>query len=159
MKAMKVLLIILLILQILAGGFVFFAFLPSSIILALVWLAIAILQIVLTVAVIRHCDEIEDIWDEIYRLRGAVRQLQNVVEPPEEVVYPIEAPAETSQNVWECVKCTTVNKTDTTRCSHCGAAYVASVNPTDDPTVKRKMSRWIKEGKTRRGLFDRNTNS
>ena len=92
-------------------------------------------------------------------LRGAVRQLQNVVEPPEDVVYPIELPTETSQNVWECVKCATVNKAETTHCAHCGSAYAVSVNPTDDPTKKRVMSRWVKDNKKRRGLFDRNTNS
>lgn len=159
MRIMKALLIVLLVLQMLVCVFVFFAFLPSSIVLALLYLAIAALQCILTVAVIRHCVEIEDIWDEIYRLRGAVRQLQNVVEPPEDVVYPIELPTETSQNVWECVKCATVNKAETTHCAHCGSAYAVSVNPTDDPTKKRVMSRWVKDNKKRRGLFDRNTNS
>ena len=159
MRVLKTLLFILLVVQVIAAGLLFFMLLPKSILLAILYSALAVLQIALTVAVIRHCDEIENLWYEIERLRGAVRQLQKSVELPEETAYSVDAPAETSQNVWECVKCATVNKADTTHCSHCGAAYAVSVNPTDDPTVKRKMSRWIKDGKKRRGLFGRSNNS
>ena len=158
MKVLKVLLVIFLILQVLGNGLVFFAFLPRSIFLALLFLFLAVLQITLTAAVIRHCGELEEIWDEIFRLRGAVRGLQKIVEPYEETAYPAVSSRELAQNTWECVKCAAVNKADTTRCSHCGAAYAAAVNPTDDPSVKRVLSRWVKEEKKRR-LFGRKPKS
>ena len=159
MKVLKVFLVAFLILQTIVGGLCFFMLLPKSFLLAILYLAVAVLQIALTGAVIRHCGEVDDLWYEVYRLRGAVRQLQKAVELPEEAMYPIESPAESSRNVWECIKCGAVNKSDTTHCSHCGAAYDASVNPTDDPTVKRKVSRWVKDGKKRHGLFSRESNS
>ena len=158
MKVLKVMLVVLLILQVLSSGIAIMALLPQSVLLAILFLFLAVLQITLTAAVIRHCGEIEDIWDEIFRLRGAVRGLQKTVETDAETVNAFETSREMAASTWECIKCCAVNKADTTHCSHCGAAYTASVNPTDDPTVKRKMSRWIKDGK-KRGLFDRRSNS
>ena len=159
---MKMLLSILLILQILAGAVSFMALLGQSVLLALLYLFLAVLQVTLTVAVICHIGELEDLRYELSRLRASVRELQKAAErddPDAPVQYPADSPAETAQNTWVCLKCGTVNKADIARCAHCGAAYSASVNPTDDPTVVRQRSRWIKEGKKRGGLFGRKDNA
>lgn len=149
MKTLKVLLIILLVLQAVAGGWMFISALSQSILYALIFLFITVLQIALTVAVILHCNDLENVWYEIERLRYAVREVQNTTMTDEEITYSAENPAELARNTWECIKCGTVNKADTTHCDHCGAAYDATVYPTDDPSVKRKMSRWVKENKKR----------
>ncbi|MBQ8684357.1 MAG: zinc finger Ran-binding domain-containing family 2 protein [Clostridia bacterium] len=159
---MKILLIILLVLQILAGGISFITLLAQSFLLALLFLFLTVLQVTLTVAVIRHCEDLDDLRYELERLRGAVRELQKVAEqeaPESPVQVPVDAPAQVAQNTWVCVKCGTVNKADISRCAHCGAAYSVSVNPTDDPNVKRELSRWVKEGKKRSGLFGKKANS
>ena len=150
---MKVLLYILLVLQILASCTLFLVLIAQSFLLALLYLFIGALQVVLTLAVIGNMDSAEVLHFEVSRLRDAVRELQVAAEkenPEAELAYPAENPAELAQNVWECVKCGTVNKAETTRCAHCGAAYAASVKPTDDPLVKRELSRWVKEDKKRR---------
>ena len=158
MKTSKVLLWILLALQAITGGILTIATLPQSLVLSLIWLFVSVLQITLTGVVIYHCSELDDVWFEINRLRLAVRDLQKASETDDDTVYPVENPGELAKNTWECVKCRTVNKADTTNCSHCGAAYAADVYPTDDPLKKRKMSRWIKEDKKHR-LFGGKANS
>ena len=52
---------------------------------------------------------------------------------------------ETARGAWECVKCDTVNKEGTDRCSNCGSDYSPFTNPTVNPYEKKKVSRWIKE--------------
>ena len=158
MKASKVLLWILLVLQAIVGGILAIAILPQSLILSLVCLFIYVLQITLTGVVIYHCSELDDVWFEINRLRLAIRVLQKASDSDNEMVYLAENSGELAHNTWECVKCCTVNKEDTTNCSHCGAAYSADVYPTDDSSKKRKMSRWIKEDK-KRSLFRSKANS
>ena len=157
MKTLRVLLVVLLVLQVLVGSWCFIALLPQSLLTALLYLLITILQVALTVVVILHCNELEGVWYEIERLRYAVRELQKSAEIDEGIVYSAENPADLAKNTWECIKCGTVNKGGTTHCSNCGAAYLTDVYPTDGVTVKRKMSRWIKEDK-KRSLFGGKSN-
>ena len=152
---MCVLLVILLVLQTLMGGFCFIVLLGQSVLLALLYLFLAVLQVALTVAVLSHHGQLEEHRYELERLRYAVRELQKVAETETPSEYPVESPTEMAQNTWECVKCGMVNKGETSRCTHCGAAYSASINPTDDPLQKRELSRWIKDDNKRRGLFRR----
>ena len=149
--------VVLLVLQVFVGSWCFIALLPQSLLTALLYLFFTILQSALTVVVILHCNELEGVWYEIERLRYAVRELQKSAETGEEIVYSAENPADLAKNTWECIKCGTVNKGGTTHCDHCGAAYLTDVYPTDDTTVKRKMSRWIKEDK-KRSLFGGKSN-
>ncbi len=158
----KVLLYILLVLQIIASCVLFLALIAHSLLLALVYLFVGALQVVLTLAVIGNMDSIDVLHYEISRLRSAVRELQAAAEkehPEAEATYPAENPAELARNTWVCVKCATVNKAETTHCAHCGAAYAASVNPTDDATTQRKRSRWVKDEPKRRWFGKDRANS
>lgn len=152
MKTLKALLIILLVLQIFLGSWCFIALLPQSMLTALLFLFLAVLQTALTFVVIIHCNQQEDIWFEIERLRHAVRELQKSAEADKEITYFAVNHGDLAKSAWECIKCGTVNKEKTTYCIHCGAAYVTGVYPTDDASEKRKMSRWIKEDK-KKSLF------
>ncbi|MBQ5840930.1 MAG: zinc finger Ran-binding domain-containing family 2 protein [Clostridia bacterium] len=150
---MSILLVILLVMQVVVGSLSFIVLLGQSILIALLYLFLTVLQIALTAAVLSHHGQLEEHRYELERLRYAVRELQKGAETEMPSEYPAESPAELARNTWECVKCGTVNKAQTTRCTHCGAAYSASINPTDDPAIKREISRWIKDDKKQRRLF------
>ena len=145
MKTLKHLLVSLLALQIFIGSWLTLVALSQSVWLSLLCLLVVLLQTALTYAVIVNFNELEKVWLEIERLRRSIRELQKNVDTDDEIVYPAENTAELAKNTWECIKCGTVNKADITHCDHCGAAYLSTVYPTDDPSVKRKKSRWIKE--------------
>lgn len=145
---MKKLLYILLFLQIISGVFIFFMLIGSDAFTAVVAGFISILQIVLTLSVIRNTDETERLSEETFWLRTKLKELENVVNPynsPESAV-PAAYHGEAARGTWECVKCGTVNKAGTDVCQSCGAAYSAEINPTSNPFAKKKprVSRFVK---------------
>ena len=145
---MKKLLYILLFLQIISGVYLFFFFLCNNAFAAVVAGFISILQIVLTLSVIRNTDETERLSEETFWLRTKLKELENVVNPynsPESAV-PAAYHGEAARGTWECVKCGTVNKAGTDICQSCGAAYSAEINPTSNPFAKKKprVSRFVK---------------
>lgn len=145
---MKKLLYILLFLQIISGVYLFFLFLGNNVFAAVVAVFISILQIVLTLSVIRNTDETERLSEETFWLRTKLKELENVVNPynsPESAV-PAAYHGEAARGTWECVKCGTVNKAGTDVCQSCGAAYSAEINPTSNPFAKKKprVSRFVK---------------
>lgn len=145
---MKKLLYILLFLQIISGVYLFFLFLGNNAFAAVVAGFISILQIVLTLSVIRNTDETERLSEETFWLRTKLKELENVVNPynsPESAV-PAAYHGEAARGTWECVKCGTVNKAGTDVCQSCGAAYSAEINPTSNPFAKKKprVSRFVK---------------
>ena len=145
---MKKLLYILLFLQIISGVYLFFLFLGNNAFAAVVAGFISILQIVLTLSVIRNTDETERLSEETFWLRTKLKELENVVNPynsPESAV-PAAYHGEAARGTWECVKCGTVNKAGTDICQSCGAAYSAEINPTSNPFAKKKprISRFVK---------------
>lgn len=145
---MKKLLYILLFLQIISGVYLFFLFLGNNAFAAVVAGFISILQIVLTLSVIRNTDETERLSEETFWLRTKLKELENVVNPynsPESAV-PAAYHGEAARGTWECVKCGTVNKAGTDICQSCGAAYSAEINPTSNPFAKKKprVSRFVK---------------
>lgn len=145
---MKKLLYILLFLQIISGVYLFFLFLGNNAFAAVVAGFISILQIVLTLSVIRNTDETERLSEETFWLRTKLKELENVVNPynsPESAV-PAAYHGEAARGTWECVKCGTVNKAGTDVCQNCGAAYSAEINPTSNPFAKKKprVSRFVK---------------
>lgn len=145
---MKKLLYILLFLQIISGVYLFFLFLGNNAFAAVVAGFISILQIVLTLSVIRNTDETERLSEETFWLRTKLKELENVVNPynsPESAV-PAAYHGEAARGTWECVKCSTVNKAGTDACQSCGAAYSAEINPTSNPFAKKKprISRFVK---------------
>lgn len=145
---MKKLLYILLFLQIISGVYLFFLFLGNNAFAAVVAGFISILQIVLTLSVIRNTDETERLSEETFWLRTKLKELEDVVNPynsPESAV-PAAYHGEAARGTWECVKCGTVNKAGTDACQSCGAAYSAEINPTSNPFAKKKprISRFVK---------------
>ena len=145
---MKKLLYILLFLQIISGVYLFFLFLGNNAFAAVVAWFISILQIVLTLSVIRNTDETERLSEETFWLRTKLKELEDVVNPynsPESAV-PAAYHGEAARGTWECVKCGTVNKAGTDVCQSCGAAYSAEINPTSNPFAKKKprISRFVK---------------
>lgn len=145
---MKKLLYILLFLQIISGVYLFFLFLGNNVFAAVVAGFISILQIVLTLSVIRNTDETERLSEETFWLRTKLKELEDVVNPynsPESAV-PAAYHGEAARGTWECVKCGTVNKAGTDVCQSCGAAYSAEINPTSNPFAKKKprVSRFVK---------------
>ena len=145
---MKKLLYILLFLQIISGVFIFFMLIGSDAFTAVLAGFICILQIVLTLSVIRNTDETERLSEETFWLRTKLKELENVVNPynsPESAV-PAAYHGEAARGTWECVKCGTVNKSGTDACQSCGAAYSAAINTTSNPLAKKKprISRFVK---------------
>ena len=145
---MKKLLYILLFLQIISGVYLFFLFLGNNAFAAVVAGFISILQIALTISVIRNTEDIEQLNEETTWLRTKLKGLENMVNPynsPESAV-PAAYHGEAARGTWECVKCGTVNKAGTDACQSCGAAYSAAINPTSNPYAKKKprVSRFVK---------------
>lgn len=145
---MKKLLYILLFLQIISGVYLFFLFLGNNAFAAVVAGFISILQMILTLSVIRNTDETERLSEETFWLRTKLKELEDVVNPynsPESAV-PAAYHGEAARGTWECVKCGTVNKAGTDACQNCGAAYSAEINPTSNPFAKKKprVSRFVK---------------
>ena len=145
---MKKLLYILLFLQIISGVYLFFLFLGNNAFAAVVAVFISILQIALTISVIRNTEDIEQLNEETTWLRTKLKWLENIVNPynsPESAV-PAAYHGEAARGTWECIKCGTVNKAGTDACQNCGAAYSAEINPTSNPFAKKKprVSRFVK---------------
>lgn len=145
---MKKLLYILLFLQIISGVFIFFMLIGSDAFTAVLAGFICILQIALTISVIRNTEDIEQLNEETAWLRTKLRKLENkdnLYTEPEPAV-PAAYHGEAARGTWECVKCGTVNKAGTDTCQSCGAAYSAEINPTSNPYAKKKprVSRFVK---------------
>ena len=145
---MKKLLYILLFLQIIGGVFSFFLLIGNNIFAAAIAGFTCILQIALTVSVIRNTEDIEQLSEETAWLRTKLRKLENkdnLYTEPESAV-PAAYHGEAARGTWECVKCGTVNKAGTDTCQSCGAAYSAEINPTSNPFAKKKprVSRFVK---------------
>lgn len=142
---MKKLLYILLAVKIFATLFMFFSILGSNIGVAVVMLALGVLEITVIVAVIRNMDEIEELWYSLNRVRHDIKVIDdNIEKPHDEKSAPSIDRREAARGAWECVKCATVNKEGTDSCSNCGAEYSAWDNPTVSPNAKKKLSRWVK---------------
>lgn len=78
---MKKLLYILLFLQIISGVYLFFLFLGNNAFAAVVAVFISILQMILTLSVIRNTDETERLSEETIWLRTKLKELEDVVNP------------------------------------------------------------------------------
>ena len=78
---MKKLLYILLFLQIISGVFIFFMLIGSDAFTAVLAGFICILQIALTISVIRNTEDIEQLNEETTWLRTKLKGLENIVNP------------------------------------------------------------------------------
>ena len=117
--------------------------LNSSFILALVSFAVSSIGIVIPIAVIKNLDNIEEMQTELFRLRHHITQIENSLEgKAEQEEKHLLFEEEIAGGTWQCVKCGSVNKDGTSHCSNCKAAYSSYINPTADPSKKKKLNRW-----------------
>ena len=131
---MKKCLYILLIIDILAIVFGFITMLTASVIYAIVFLALGVLQLVPIIAIIFCLDNIEDHNYKISRLYLKLHHIEETKEndnPP-----PVAEIGDKSDLPWKCIKCDTVNKAGATNCSNCGAKFLPEINPVFEPTPK-----------------------
>lgn len=144
---MRKLLYILLGVKILAVAICFFMLISSSILYAVIFASLEILELIPIIAIIFCLDNIESLQDAYNSLFYKVKHMDDDINGTirkETVEAPSVTHQETARAVWECVKCGTVNKAETTHCANCKAEYSPIINPTDNPSVKKKISRWIK---------------
>lgn len=145
---MRKLLIVLLVINIITLGLGFFMILSNSLLYALIILGLGILELIPIIALISCIDNIEDLQYDNKYLHEKIRKLEDMING--ETVSKEENHIHTNDGeyiasgVWECVKCGTVNKAKTTKCSNCNASYSPLLNPTDNPFIKRKKSRFVK---------------
>ncbi len=128
----------------------FFAILGNSTLYAFIFLCLGILELIPLLAIIYCLDSIEKLQEENSMLSYRIKKLENNFEPQKDEIretYPELNHGETARAVWECVKCGTVNKAQTSHCANCKAEYSPFINPTDNPYAKKKLSRWIKDKK------------
>ncbi len=146
---MRKLLIILLVINIITLAIAFIMSLVASPLYAILLLLLGILELIPIIAIISCLDDIEKLKQENAMLSYRLKKLENEALPEKTVhnSFPELTHGEAARAVWECVKCGTVNKAGTTQCSNCRAPYSPFINPTDDPTKKKKRSRWIKDKK------------
>ncbi len=127
---MKKILIVLAILNILAGVLGFFTLLGTNIVYALISLGGGIIGSVPYFALVSAMDDIEVLYEEQRKLKGQIHKIADQMDDQTQSNSTLPpSPNETSRRVWECVKCKTVNKEGTSSCSHCGAKYSSWVNP------------------------------
>lgn len=143
---MKKCLYILLIINILTIAYGFFAILSASVIYAVILLGLGILQLVPIIAIISCIDNIEELHYQNTKLFYKLKKLDEEVNGTQnrDEYIPAVTNSDSAKATWECVKCGTVNKPDTTCCSNCKAPYSPFINPTDNPYAKKKISRWVK---------------
>lgn len=132
---MRKLLYLILVLDVIGIAVGFFMALAQSILLAVLILASGILGLVPIYALITALDDIDSLRDELSRLRYDLRSRENQGHEESVSDAPITAPSaekkEVAQRNWQCIKCVTINKAGTSKCSHCGTPYDPWLNPTD----------------------------
>lgn len=131
---MKKCLYILLIIDILAIAVGFITMLTASVIYAIIFLALSILQLVPIIAII-YC--LESIEDHNYKISQLYLKLHRLEETKtNDNTPPVAEVGDKSDLPWKCVKCETVNKSGATNCSNCGAKFLPEINPVFEPTPK-----------------------
>ena len=145
---MRKLLIVLLVINIIALCFGFFMILANSLLYAIIFLGLGILELIPIIALISCLDNIEDLQYDNKYLHEKIRKLEDAINgnnlsENSEFTYTNNS-EHIASGVWECIKCGTVNKANTSKCSNCNAPYSPSLNPTDKPYTKRKISRFVK---------------
>lgn len=131
---MKKCLYILFVIDVLAIACGFITMLTSSVIYAIIFLALGILQLVPIIAIIFCLDNIEDHNYKISRLYLKLHRIEETKE--NDNTPPVAEIGDKSDLPWKCIKCDTVNKAGATNCSNCGAKFLPEINPVFEPTPK-----------------------
>lgn len=126
----------------------FFALLTTNWFYAIIVLVLGSLGLVPLYALISCLYRIDKLEDDNYVLQYKIKCLEDDINGERKVdnaTHPELERLVDAEATWDCVKCGTVNKAGTTRCSNCKAEYSPIVNPTHYPTKKKpKVSRWVK---------------
>ncbi len=131
---MKKCLYILFVIDVLAIACGFITMLTSSVIYAIIFLALGFLQLVPIIAIIFCLDNIED---HNYKISRLYLKLHHIEETKEnDNTPPVAEIGDKSDLPWKCIKCDTVNKAGATNCSNCGAKFLPEINPVFEPTPK-----------------------
>ena len=149
---MKKFLYILLVIDFLSIGFIFFALLGTSVLYSVLATLLGLLGLVPIFSLISCLDNIENLMYTQSKLLYRIKKLEDALKNNPDIKNPTASTEniaknlnkDTARGVWECVNCGTVNKPDIDSCSNCKAPYSPWVNPTDSPFTKRKLSRWVK---------------
>ncbi len=146
---MLTLLYISLIVNIIAVAVAFFMLISTSFMYAIGVLLVGAFSIVSLLIAINYIEGIEALKVDFSRLQSKVKHISDLLSKEttaeeNENPSPISQSSEPAKATWECVKCGTVNKSGTSRCALCKADYSPSVNPTDNPYAKKKISRFVK---------------
>ena len=144
---MKKLLYVLLVIDIVALAICFIILLPASVLLAIFYLAMGVLGLIPTIAIIRCLDDIELMQDNISHLYNKLHKLEGINQnETSENPEPAARHGEEAKLTWQCVKCGTVNKAGTTNCSYCNNEFSPVLNQTFHSNPKA-LSRWVKPKK------------
>lgn len=142
---MKKLLYAVVVLQIFAAIINFIAYLSNSLLLAIVLTSVSLLSVVIPIAILKNMESSENLESQVFYLRSRVNALEKAINgksEDSEAEAVTERDGDVSFGSWKCIKCGTVNKKGTTRCEGCKAAYSLELNPTQDPSKKKKLNRW-----------------
>ena len=142
---MKKLLHILVALQIFSAIVNFIGNLSNSVALAVILAAISLVSVVIPIAILRNTESTEDLDAQVFYLRSRINALEKAINSKStdsDEGATTEREGDVSYGDWKCLKCGTVNKKGTTRCEGCKAAYSLELNPTQDPSKKKKFNRW-----------------
>lgn len=113
----------------------FFSTIATSPLIAVIILISGTIGLVPIYALITALDDIEQLKIEVSRLSSNLRahERQENNEPYSVLPPPPSIPQnkEIAKRNWQCIKCVTVNKAGTYKCSNCGTLYDPYINPTD----------------------------
>lgn len=141
---MKKLLYLLLIIKIFSAVYTFFSVLSTDLGLAIITIALGVLELALIVTVIRNTEKIDELFESVDRIKYNMSPKTKSEAKTLSVAPTVPKKAETARGEWDCVKCGTINKAGTAYCSNCNAEYSAWTNPTLSPNAEKRYSKWIK---------------
>lgn len=118
---MKKCLIVLVVINVIAGAVSGFALLAENLLLGIVGFAGTALGIVPYIALIHALEEIEDLRASVQLLFGRTRRMETAMDTSEELSVAMRS--QPAGEMWSCPRCQTVNKVGTASCESCGAAY------------------------------------
>ena len=132
---MRKLLYLILVLDVIGTIVGFFMTLSSSVLLAILVLVSGIIGLAPIYALISALDDIDMLKYDVSRLHSELYSIKKQEDEEETSKVAHSSPSvqnkEVSKRNWQCIKCVTVNKAGTSKCSNCGAPYDPYLNPTD----------------------------
>lgn len=148
---MKITLVVLWIINVVSALFLFLLLLGEDLLLAFIFGAVLLFSMLPITALLRCMDQIDDLHDNVTRLRERVFQLERALDRSD--AEPKETPDVSMQAFcsalgrWYCPKCKSVNRAKTAQCENCGAHY----SPEFERLTDAPLTRWrLKKGKKKK---------